>query len=433
MDLLNTLASRISDKFKPFLFYDNTELCFNDLTSQNLSHLHCIKEGEVVALVGDFEPQSIANLFALIDRRVIIVPLTKATASDHEYYFDVANVNWIVSGNSVINRGAKGRNPLILELVNRNRGGLVLFSSGTTGIPKGVLHDTELFLEKFLTFRPAYRTLGFLLFDHIGGLNTLFHTLYNDGEVVCVRNRSANDILRNCKQFNVEVLPTTPTFLRMLLLSDLIPESVPDSIKVITYGTERMDQNTLNELCLLLPEVDFRQTYGLSELGIFRVKSESRNSLFMKVGGTGVSYRVNQTGTLEVFSPNKMLGYLNAPSPFDLDGYYDTKDVVEVKGEFIKIVGRDSDVINVGGLKFMASEIELRILQYGGIDFVKVFSVNNPVTGQHVEAIIQVSSDSHNFDVKSLKDFLKTVLPSHMIPMRIKQDRIGVSHRFKKE
>ena len=46
-----------------------------------------------------------------------------------------------------------------------------------------------------------------------------------------------------------------------------------------------MDQTTLQELCDLLPTVDFRQTFGMSELGIVRVKSESRNSLFMKIGG----------------------------------------------------------------------------------------------------------------------------------------------------
>jgi len=46
-----------------------------------------------------------------------------------------------------------------------------------------------------------------------------------------------------------------------------------------------MDQPTLDELCKLLPSVDFRQTFGMSELGIVRVKSEARDSLFMKVGG----------------------------------------------------------------------------------------------------------------------------------------------------
>ena len=52
-----------------------------------------------------------------------------------------------------------------------------------------------------------------------------------------------------------------------------------------------------------------------------------------------------------------MIGYLNYPSPFDEDGWYDTRDVVQENG-FFKIVGRDSEIINVSGLKFMASDVE---------------------------------------------------------------------------
>ena len=49
-----------------------------------------------------------------------------------------------------------------------------------------------------------------------------------------------------------------------------------------------MDQVTLNSLCKLLPNIDFRQTYGMSECGILRVKSKSRNNLYIKIGGEGI-------------------------------------------------------------------------------------------------------------------------------------------------
>ena len=94
-------------------------------------------------------------------------------------------------------------------------------------------------------------------------------------------------------------------------MSGLIPEKVPASLRIITYGTERMDQPTLDQLCQLLPDVDFRQTLGMSELGIVRVKSEARDSLFMKVGGEGVETRTVD-GVLQIRSANRMLGYLNA-------------------------------------------------------------------------------------------------------------------------
>ena len=71
----------------------------------------------------------------------------------------------------------------------------------------------------------------------------------------------------------------------MMLMSGLVPKGVPKTLRIITYGTERMDQPTLDALCKYLPNVDFRQTFGMSELGIVRVKSKSRNSLFAKIGG----------------------------------------------------------------------------------------------------------------------------------------------------
>jgi acyl-coenzyme A synthetase/AMP-(fatty) acid ligase len=131
---------------------------------------------------------------------------------------------------------------LIDELRAKEHAGLVLFSTGTTGRPKAILHDLRLFMQRFETPRPTLKTINFLLFDHIGGLNTLLHTLFNKGTVVAPKSRSVEDILDTCAEHEIEVLPTTPTFLRMMLMSGLIPDGVPKSLRIVTYGTERMDQ-----------------------------------------------------------------------------------------------------------------------------------------------------------------------------------------------
>ena len=286
------------------------------------------------------------------------------------------------------------------------------------------------FLARFETPRPPLRTLAFLLFDHIGGLNTLLHTIFNAGVVITAYDRSVRSVLKVCEEKRVQVLPATPTFLRLMLMSGHVPDSVPDSLEIITYGTERMDQSTLDVLCELLPKVDFRQTYGMSELGILRVKSRARESLFMRVGGEGVQVKV-EDGTLRIWSPTRMIGYLNAESPFDHDGWYDTKDVVETRGDFIRVVGRNSDVINVGGLKFMASDVERVALQFPGVKLVSVSGRANPVTGQHVELTFE-SSDGTSVDVEELRRFMSESLPSHMKPQRIRRGQVSINHRFKK-
>jgi len=255
--------------------------------------------------------------------------------------------------------------------------------------------------------------------------------LFNKGTVVAPKSRSVEDILATCAEHEIEVLPTTPTFLRMMLMSGLIPERVPKYLRIITYGTERMDQPTLDTLCKLLPYIEFRQTFGMSELGIVRVKSRSSNSLFMKVGGEGVETRVVDN-VLEIRSQTRMLGYLNAESPFDDEGWYNTKDIVEEHDGYFKVTGRTSEVINVAGLKFMASEVERVALQYDYVELAKAEAILNPITGQHVELTVQPASNSE-LDKAGLKTHLAAQLPNHMMPKRIRIASVSVGHRYKRD
>lgn len=430
MSLIEKLTQKWENQDIPFLIHPSGQLSFAEVSQHEPVDLSSVREGDVVVLIGDFDPASILTLLRLIDLKVILVPLTVETAEDHEYFYESALVDVIIEGGAVRRREHGQTHPTIQELRNRGNAGLVLFSTGTTGRPKAILHDFSYFLKRFDTPRPTLRTINFLLFDHIGGINTLLHTLFNRGVVVAPADRSVDGILSSCEEHQVEVLPTTPTFLRMMLMSGLIPNKVPPSLRIITYGTERMDQPTLDQLCELLPKVDFRQTFGMSELGIVRVKSESRNSLFMKIGGEGVETRMVED-VLQIRSSNRMLGYLNAPSPFDDEGWYDTKDVVVEKDGFYKIVGRTSEVINVGGLKFMASEVERVALLWNGVSLVKVHGRNNPITGQHAEIIVQ-PSNPESFNKFDFKKYLADHLQSHMIPRKIKVKQVEVGHRHKR-
>ena len=107
------------------------------------------------------------------------------------------------------------------------------------------------------------------------------------------------------------------------------------------------------------------------------------------------------------------------------------KDVVEVKGDFYKVTGRINDVINVGGLKFMSSEVELVALTFPNVSLVKVISRQNPITGQHVELLIQPNYKC-SIDKKELMNFLQKKLLPHMVPKRISVEDVTVGHRFKK-
>ena len=134
--------------------------------------------------------------------------------------------------------------------------------------------------------------MNFLLFDHIGGINTLFFTLFNSGQIIIPYKRDVSEVIKDIQKFKIELLPTTPTFLRMLLFDSNLDPKKMKSLKIITYGAELMDSETLERISSILPWVHFKQTYGMSEIGILKIKSENSKSLWIKIGGEGVKKKL---------------------------------------------------------------------------------------------------------------------------------------------
>src|SRR5215813_819760 len=206
------------------------------------------------------------------------------------------------------------------------------------------------------------RTLNFLLFDHWGGLNTLLHCLANRSPVALLESRMPHQVCELMERHQLELLPASPTFLNMLLLSRAYEGRDLSALRLITYGSEPMPPATLAGLRAAFPQVELRQTYGLIELGVLRAKSQGSDSLWVKVGGDGYDLRVVD-GILQIKADSAMLGYLNAPSPFTEDGYFITGDRVDLNGEYMRFLGRESELINVGGQKVFPAEVEEVLLE----------------------------------------------------------------------
>ena len=79
----------------------------------------------------------------------------------------------------------------------------------------------------------------------------------------------------------------------------------------------------------------------------------------------------------------------------------------------------------------MASEVERVALIYPNISLVKVVPKKNPITGQHVELLVQ-PQDKKSFNEEKFKNFLKEKLQPHMLPKRLKIEDIIIGHRYKK-
>ena len=379
-----------------------------------------ITPGRCIAIHGGFSPGTTTLLMALIANRNIIVPLTTPSVTERERGVRISHVDAVFafSGDDAWEFAPcqpESTNPLLEQFRGQGEAGLILLSSGSTGQTKAALHNFPRLLESYRKPRTSYRTLAFLLLDHIGGINTLFNILCSGGTVVSLTERTPESICRAIHEHRVQLLPTTPTFLRMLLISEAYKKFDLSSLELISYGTEPMPAATLRELSRVFPGARLKQTYGLTEVGILPTKSETNDSLWLAVGGAGFETKIVDN-VLWIRAQMAMVGYLNHPSPFDGEGWFNTGDVVEQRGDYIRFLGRKSEIINIGGEKVFPAEVENVIQQVDNVKEVTVRGRPSPITGNIVVATVEVSSPE---DPDLLEERIRAVCRERLAPYKI--------------
>ena len=392
--------------------------------------------GRVLSIEGEYSVEAVAAFLAAMHYDNLLVPISRASRAHLDEFLEVAEVEYRLIPDeehpSITATGRTARHEHFRTLQDTGTPGLVLFSSGSTGKHKAAVHDLRRLLQKFAVPRHCYRTLVFLQLDHIGGVNTLFYTLANGGAVVVSEGRMPRHVCEAIARHRVQLLPTSPTFLNLLLLSEEHLRHDLSSLSLITYGTEPMPQSTLLRVHEAFPEARLLQTYGLSELGILRSQSRGPDSLWVRVGGEGYETKVVD-GRLWIRARSAMLGYLNAPNPFDADGYFDTGDLVQVEDEWIRILGRASEVINVGGSKVFPVEVENTLLGLDNVEDVAVRGEPNGLTGQIVVASVHLKREEPASEFKTrMRLYCRDRLSSYKIPAKVYFSDSLHSERFKK-
>lgn len=396
-----------------------------------------IRAGDVVIVAGNSVLRHISLFFSLSALGAAILPLTGREDEIYECG-DVANATHVISISNneswTIDRTSRSiANPLLKGLFEQGEAGLILFTSGSTGKRKAILYSVSKVLRRFLTRRKTYRSLMFSSIDHLGGWNTIFYILSNAGLIVFPSGQGTDEACRLIQEHRIELLPTAPSFINLLLLSGASDAYDLSSLRIITYGSELMPETTLQNLRRRFPNVTLRQTYGLSELGQIKVISRDPGSLAVKVAAEGFEAKVID-GTLWVRSDYAMEGYLNSDAGFTKDGWFDTGDLVRTDGEFITFLGRKSELINVAGLKVYPAEVESFLLSQPGISEALVSSEPNPLVGRTVVAEVVASTDEpEQVLIQRLKAECKKTLPRYMVPTRIYVvQRLHYSRQHKK-
>ena len=399
-----------------------------------------IERGSICSFFGDFSRKNITLIFALMKLRVILVPLSHLSSAEYGAYKNIAGITHEINGSETSNFEVKtiippkNPSPYYEELRKRDAPGLVVFSSGSTGQPKGIVQDCDRVIQKFHRKRKDSRTLLFLLMDHFGGFNTLLSILSSGGLAVCPPNRSPTEVVQLIEELSIQILPATPSFLKMMLDYKSIPKEGLKSLKLITYGTEAMSENLLQKLNVALPNVTFKQTYGLSELGVMPTLSAKNDSTLVKLGGEGFEYRVVE-GILWIKAFSSMLGYLNADYPFDESGWFCTGDIVEEENGFIRFVGRNSETINIGGQKVLPVEIENVLEADPNVLRATVKEACSSLGLNFVEATIElIELENHRTARGRLRKLCLQHLSKFKVPSKFYFREVGsnLNARFKK-
>ncbi len=438
--------SFILEKFKSFnsknaIVFEDRIYTYEEFIKQikdykNILDKHNISS-KVVVILGDYSFYNLALFFALYENKNIIVPITSNIKKVQDDFIEESFCQTIIKTDEknllIQNLKTTSSHNMIDNLREKNSSGLILFSSGSTGKPKAMIHNLDTLIDSFKDKKEkSMNMLVFLMFDHIGGLNTVFNALCMGACLIIPKIKDAKTICELIEKYKIMVLPSSPTFLNLILISEEYKNYDLSSLRMITYGTETMPQSLLLKLKEVFPKVKFLQTFGTSETGISTTSSKSSNSLFMKLEDINGEYKIVEN-ELWLRSKTQVLGYLNASmDSFTSDGWFKTGDLVEVDGEYIKIIGRAKEVINVGGQKVLPAEVESIILEMEEISDCMVYAEQNAITGQTVVCDVVLNKNIENIK-KRVRVFCKDRLDTYKIPTKVNVvDKTNFSDRFKK-
>lgn len=327
--------------------------------------------------------------------------------------------------------------PLIGKLAQQAKAGFIIRTSGSSSARfKLILHDVDQFLSKYRRRGKHFeKTMAFSPADSIAGVETLLECLVHRAVLAGPPERlcpeSVAEFLGDQK---VDYFQTTPTFLNLLLLSKCLEPSKLPLLRSIAFGSEPSAKKMLEALRQKLPKVQLCHTYGMSEIGIQITRTNPLDPSTFALDESFNPGRIRD-GRLEVSSLTPMVGYLNrAGADGTLPDYFPTNDQVEMEGDYLRVLGRDSDVVNVAGHKFFPFEVEEILLQCPQIADVTVCVKKSDWTGQVLLIkVLPVTFDDERLLRLCIKSFCERRLPTFMHPQSVEiLDAQQFNDRYKK-
>jgi acyl-coenzyme A synthetase/AMP-(fatty) acid ligase len=302
----------------------------------------------------------------------------------------------------------------------------VLLTSGTTGPPKLVVHSRAGLTGAIAALRageapPVWGT--FYDIRRYGGLQILLRALLGAGSLVLSDAKEpVGDHLARLGRRGVTHLSGTPSQWRRALMSTAIGAIAPSYVRL---SGEIADQAVLDALRRAFPDARIGHAYASTEAGVGFEVTDGREGFpaaFLDGGGP-VAMKVVD-GSLRLRSGRTATGYVNGAALADAEGFVDSGDMVERRGERCYFAGRRGGIVNVGGLKVHPEEVEAALNRHQAVRMSLVKARPSPITGALVVADVVLADASAPGNEPALKRdivaFCRAALPPHKVPAQIR-------------
>jgi long-chain acyl-CoA synthetase len=280
---------------------------------------------------------------------------------------------------------------------------LILYTSGTTGYPKGaVLTHANVIVQNVDHHVAAWGIseddvfLATTPLAHRAGVGRFVNALGLGGTLVIMEKFDAAEALALVERERVTVAGFPPTVIRMLLSSFKSNPERCASLRRVIVSTEAFPVPLMREVSAALPNVEFYGVYGMSEAA---VTSASLAEQLARPGTAGkplpgVEIRIEADGELLVRGENAVMkGYFNRPrenAEAFRGGWFHTGDIARVDADgYLYIVDRKKDMVVTGGYNVYSKEVEQVLVQHPGIADAAVVGVPDEVYGEAVAAFVQ--------------------------------------------
>lgn len=300
----------------------------------------------------------------------------------------------------------------IINKVENSNSEITLFTSGTTGQPKKVIHTVQTLIRNVRKSNDYLKHIWAFAYNptHMAGLQVFFQAFLNSNVIINVFNKGREEVYAYIDSYKVTHISGTPTFYRLLLPF----EKTCNSIIRVTLGGEKSDSKLYKALEQIFPEAKMNNIYASTEAGsLFSAKGE-----FFQIPSS-IQDKISVIDN-ELYVHKSLLG--KSDSFIFNDDYYRTGDLIEwenkKKGLF-RFKGRANELINIGGYKVNPSEVESVISQLPDIIHTIVYGKSNSVLGNILCADIKLKGDSDITEL-SIRNYLKGFLQDFKIPRRIK-------------